>query len=338
MPVLVRDRDAAMGESSESSARPTTLAEARERLAEARAAVRRNEGLGSGRSGEGAGDDLASKVETVRRAVAAMNSGEALADVRERKVGSARTHSGTADADQGSPSKAVGVAVEQLQSIKPTVVSAAQKRLSTLSTPFSPRRVLSAEPRAAQAWQPPASPKSSPASQRRASGVNQNSRTPSFTPSSREREQRREREADTQRGGAVRPKTAAAVPLHSGSGGGSSGIRATSAPSSRTRTVSQGPPTGTSAGRRTTANGHVSVCARGQVAGISPSPATGNAGACLSAAPTAKDRVVVTVRKRPCKGEEEDVVRMRAAGEGRGGLVDVAEPRSKVDLTRYTFV
>ena len=210
-----------MGESSESSARPTTLAEARERLAEARAAVRRNEGLGSGRSGEGAGDDLASKVETVRRAVAAMNSGEALADVRERKVGSARTHPGTADADQGSPSKAVGVAVEQLQSIKPTVVSAAQKRLSTLSTPFSPRRVLSAEPRAAQAWQPPASPKSSPASQRRASGVNQNSRTPSFTPSSREREQRREREADTQRGGAVRPKTAAAVSLHSGSGGSS---------------------------------------------------------------------------------------------------------------------
>ena len=108
-----------MGESSESSARPTTLAEARERLAEARAAVRRNEGLGSGRSGEGAGDDLASKVETVRRAVAAMNSGEALADVRERKVGSARTHSGTADADQGSPSKAVGVAVELIEEKAP---------------------------------------------------------------------------------------------------------------------------------------------------------------------------------------------------------------------------
>ena len=99
MPVLVRNKDAAMGQSSESSARPTTLAEARERLAEARAAVRRNEGLGSGRSGEGAGDDLASKVETVRRAVAAMNSGEALADVRERKISSARTHPGTADAD-----------------------------------------------------------------------------------------------------------------------------------------------------------------------------------------------------------------------------------------------
>jgi hypothetical protein len=45
----------------------------------------------------------------------------------------------------------------------------------------------------------------------------------------------------------------------------------------------------------------------------------------------AKDRVVVTVRKRPAKESEKDVVFIQD-----GKVVQVAEPRTKVDLTKYT--
>jgi hypothetical protein len=45
----------------------------------------------------------------------------------------------------------------------------------------------------------------------------------------------------------------------------------------------------------------------------------------------AKDRVVVTVRKRPAKESEKDVVSVQD-----GKVLQVAEPRTKVDLTKYT--
>jgi hypothetical protein len=48
-------------------------------------------------------------------------------------------------------------------------------------------------------------------------------------------------------------------------------------------------------------------------------------------ATAAKDRVIVTVRKRPAKESEKDVVSVQD-----GKVVLVAEPRTKVDLTKYT--
>jgi hypothetical protein len=48
-------------------------------------------------------------------------------------------------------------------------------------------------------------------------------------------------------------------------------------------------------------------------------------------ATAAKDRVIVTVRKRPPKESEKDVVSVQD-----GKVVLVAEPRTKVDLTKYT--
>ncbi len=45
----------------------------------------------------------------------------------------------------------------------------------------------------------------------------------------------------------------------------------------------------------------------------------------------AKNRVVVTVRKRPAKESEKDVVSVQD-----GKVLQVAEPRTKVDLTKYT--